>query len=206
MGEIKDAFGRIRGETPIDPSKLKKSARWIKVRSQLHDAEAKAIGVVADKYLIGRSKATSRAAFDLRWSCKLHREMFGSIWTWAGRTRQIELEGVGSKWFNVEPELHSLLMDLATWAKTEMDSLEQAATLHHRAVRIHPFENGNGRWARLMANILLKRKGRNIINWPDKRLVGRASPIREAYIRALQAADAGRMDELIELHRAHLQQ
>ena len=28
------------------------------------------------------------------------------------------------------------------------DLLEQAMLLHHRAVQIHPFENGNGRWSR----------------------------------------------------------
>ena len=34
---------------------------------------------------------------------------------------------------------------------------EQAAMLHHQAVAIHPFENGNGRWSGLLANIWLRR-------------------------------------------------
>ena len=38
-----------------------------------------------------------------------------------------------------------------------IDLSEQAVLLHHRAVQIHPFENGNGRWSRLLANIWLKK-------------------------------------------------
>ncbi|MBI4208502.1 MAG: Fic family protein [Deltaproteobacteria bacterium] len=38
-----------------------------------------------------------------------------------------------------------------------MNHEELSARLHHRLVWIHPFENGNGRWARLIMNIHLKK-------------------------------------------------
>jgi hypothetical protein len=48
-------------------------------------------------------------------------------------------------------QLHDLACDLAYWQKHWPDTLEQAVHLHHRAVQIHPFPNGNGRWSRLLA-------------------------------------------------------
>ncbi len=205
MGEIADAFGWVADETPIDPSRLKRSAKWIKTRAQLNSAEATAIGSVNTQYLVGKSRATSVARFDLKWSCKLHGKMFRAIWIWAGKPRLIELEGAWSKSYNVRPDLDSLLKDLAAWKSSEMNMLEQATLLHHRATLIHPFENGNGRWARLMANIWLKKNGHEIVLWPDDRIVGCASANRNKYIKALKAADAGCIDDLLGMHKEYLQ-
>ena len=66
---------------------------------------------------------------------------------------------------------------------------EIAARFHHRLVVIHPFPNGNGRHARLMADLLVERLGRPRFTWGSHSLVD-ASTTRRAYIAALQAADA----------------
>jgi Fic family protein len=79
-----------------------------------------------------------------------------------------------------------------------MSLLEQSARLHYRAVWIHPFWNGNGRWARLLANIWLGRHKNPLILWPES--IGQESPIRNDYLRALNAADDGEFDPLLALH------
>ena len=56
-----------------------------------------------------------------------------------------------------------------------------AVHLHHRAVQIHPFLNGNGRWARLLANILLKLHKAPLTEWPEE-AIGATSVIREEYL------------------------
>jgi Fic family protein len=91
--------------------------------------------------------------------------------------------------------------NLAYWEEHEtMALLEQAVMLHHNAVRIHPFENGNGRWARLLANIWLKLHDHPITAWPETR-VGQQSTIRAEYLEAIRRADDGEYDNLRELHR-----
>lgn len=205
MDEITNIFSRVAGETPIDPSKLKKSAGWIKTRSQLNIAEARGIAPVYTQYLLGKSRATSVAKFDLQWSCKLHEKMFGAIWTWAGKPRLIELEGHWSKFYNVKPDLCSLLADLVEWESSGMNMLEQATLLHHRATLIHPFENGNGRWARLMANIWLKKNGHKIVRWPDDCIVGCAGAGRNKYIKAIKDADEGYIENLLKMHEEYLE-
>ena len=205
VGEVVSPFGYVPGETPIiDRSGLRRSAKWIKTRAQLNGAEADGVRRAATKYLVGMSRATILARFDLNWSYKLHREMLGHIWRWAGKRRAIEVQPVGEKPYNIEPSLYSLLLDLETWTQTGMDRVEQAARLHHRAAWIHPFLNGNGRWARLLANVWLKKNGHGIIVWPDEHIVGCESAERQEYIDALKAADDGDMGALLEMHRRYL--
>ena len=84
-----------------------------------------------------------------------------------------------------------------------MDLAEQATRLHHVAVKIHPFVNGNGRWGRMLTNIWLALHGGPYVAWPEE-LIGAVSPIRGEYIAALQAADAGDIDPFLVMHRKHI--
>ena len=204
MGKIEaDAFGRIPGETPIDPSKLKPAFRWIRIRSQLAEVEAGVVGLVHAKYLHGKPDRRT-APFTLRWMLMVNREMFGKVWAWAGRRRGIKLAGIGLSPWQIEPQLIELIRDMEVWGRTGMPLMEQATRMHHRGVFIHPFENGNGRWARLLSNIWLKQHGSPVVVWPDKDLVGCSSPIREEYIQHLKSADGGDIGPLIALHERHL--
>ena len=80
--------------------------------------------------------------------------------------------------------------------------MEQAARLHHRAVRVHPFPNGNGRWARMLANVWLKRHDHMVTVWPEE-TIGSKSIIRVEYLAAVRTADEGDEGPLIELHRRY---
>jgi Fic family protein len=69
-------------------------------------------------------------------------------------------------------------------------------------VSIHPYPNGNGRWARLLANIWLKRHGHEITRWPEE-TIGATSLIRDRYLAAIRAPDSGDEKPLLELHRRY---
>jgi Fic family protein len=61
-------------------------------------------------------------------------------------------------------ETPSLMTDLVAWYRTEeergaLTPVELAALFHFRCIRIHPFEDGNGRIARLIVNYILLRHG-----------------------------------------------
>ena len=61
-------------------------------------------------------------------------------------------------------ETPALMADLVDWYNTAEQSgkftpVELAAIFHYRYIRIHPFEDGNGRMARLMSNYILARHG-----------------------------------------------
>lgn len=187
----------LPGETPIDDiSGLK--LKGVRTRKQLSLVEAENILKATVKYLAAKPSRRS-APFTLTWLLKLHREMFGDVWDWAGKPRQIDLN-IGVVWHHVESDLQSLTTDLEFWEKNWPDVLEQAVYLHHRSVRIHPFINGNGRWARMLANIWLRLHNSPITRWPEES-IGTVSPIRNEYLAAIRSADNGDMIPLLDLHR-----
>lgn len=189
-------FKPIPGETPIDPSGLRDKS--IKTRRQLNEAEGRNIAEAVYKYLIG-TPTPEMAPFDFAWSLHLHAEMFGKVWQWAGQLRKSNLN-LGSDWGQVEPQLFSLFKDLSYWKDASL--IEQAARLHHAAVKIHPFLNGNGRWSRMLANIWLKLHGSSPTTWPDE-AVGEESIIRDEYLAAIKAADKWEFAPLIALHEKY---
>jgi len=82
------------------------------------------------------------------------------------------------------------MAELMAWLARELKKpsqhpLETAAALHYRFVRIHPFDDGNGRTARLIMNYVLQREGYPpiVIKSADK----------SGYLAALQQADAGNL-------------
>lgn len=59
-------------------------------------------------------------------------------------------------------ETPALMTDLVEWynieeQKAKLSPIELAAVFHYRYIRIHPFEDGNGRIARLLVNYILMR-------------------------------------------------
>lgn len=186
----------IPGQTPLpDLSGLRDPA--IRSIAELNACEAENIRRATVRYLA--SRPSSRAApFDEPWFRALHRQMFGSVWTWAGSYRRHETN-IGSPAHRIEVEVHGLVEDLRAWERSSMGAVEQATRLHHRAVQIHPFANGNGRWSRMLASVWLRLHGRTPVEWPEAS-IGGASLIRGEYLDALRAADAGDIAPLLRLH------
>jgi Fic-DOC domain mobile mystery protein B len=65
---------------------------------------------------------------------------------------------------------------------------EIAVRLHHRLTQIHGFPNGNGRHARMMADLLIEKLGGKAFTWGSV-TIHETGALRDAYITALQAAD-----------------
>jgi len=83
-------------------------------------------------------------------------------------------------------ETPALMTDLVNWYNDAEQSgkysvVELAALFHYRYIRIHPFEDGNGRIARLMVNYILARHG-----WP---MIVVRSRKKQDYLDALHKTD-----------------
>jgi Fic-DOC domain mobile mystery protein B len=93
-------------------------------------------------------------------------------------------------WRRVPVDLRNLLDDVRYHMEHGTYPADEIAMrFHHRLVAIHPFPNGNGRHARLMADLLVQRLGRPRFSWGSQGLV-EESATRDQYIAALRAADA----------------
>ncbi len=164
---------------------------------EIYLCEAKNITKATLKYLSAKPDK-KLAPFTYEWLLQLHKDMFGDVWDWAGKLRQVELS-IGVKAYMLPMELKKLVDDLEFWDKNKsFDVVEIASRLHHRAVQIHPFKNGNGRWSRMLANIYLKQNGLNPTKWNED-LLAKENPHRDDYIDSLKLADNGDYSKLIEL-------
>ncbi len=187
------------GATPIDPDEAGGLLLpHITNRSELDRWEQDNIAE-AEAWALRRKPKDLLSADFIR---KLHRRMFGNVWKWAGEFRRSG-KNIGIDWRTIRPALKDLLEDAKVWI--EFGSYppdEIAARFHHRLVSIHPFANGNGRHARLMADLLLVHVlGRPRFTWGSRNLT-HAGDCRQQYITALRAADRHDYRPLLEFVRS----
>lgn len=201
MGSIViDSTKPMDDATPLDDiSGLKLSKDRAYSLKEIYIKEAENIANATLKYLSAQP-TKKEASFSYAWLLTLHKEMLGDVWEWAGKLRQCELS-IGVKAYLVSTELKKLVDDIEFWNKNRtFDSIETATRIHHRAVQIHPFQNGNGRWSRMLANIYLRQQGLMPVRWQED-LLAKENPNRDTYIRALKKADNGDYQALIEMHK-----
>lgn len=89
----------------------------------------------------------------------------------------------------IQPRLYEALEQTRYWIENKTFPPDEIAVkFHHSLVFIHPFPNGNGRWSRLMADILLVKLEQKRFSWGSSTLRA-ADETRRVYIAALKAAD-----------------
>jgi Fic-DOC domain mobile mystery protein B len=131
---------------------------------------------------------------------ELHRRMFANTWKWAGVVRTSH-KNLGVAVSEIRPELLNLLRDAQYWVERKTYGLDElAARFHHRLVQIHAFPNGNGRHARLMADLILYHSDRPRFSWGGADL-DRKGDARDRYIAALREAGRSNMKPLLEFVR-----
>ena len=101
----------------------------------------------------------------------------------------------GSIHWYVEPlQVPDQMQTLVRWLNDAIDRrhpLMVAAIVHYHLVRIHPFDDGNGRGARLLMNLILMKRGYfpAVIRTEKKRF----------YLQALKQADHGDMIPFVKV-------
>lgn len=169
---------------------------YITVRGELNELEQKNIAT-ADRWAFSRRHVLTRDRF-LK---SLHRRMFDRVWRWAGKYRTTE-RNLGVKPFEIEPALRQALDDVRYWIEHNSFPLNEIAVrFHHRLVSVHPFPNGNGRWSRLAADVLITQLGGSRFTWGGANLQT-AGDARKHYIEALHAADKHNLEALIQFARS----
>ncbi|MCC4293843.1 mobile mystery protein B [Brevundimonas aurantiaca] len=183
--------------TPLTPDeRAQLIPTYITTRAQLNEAEQANIAD-ADLWAFRRKRDVLDEAFLLN----LHKRMLNGVWKWAGSFRQTE-RNIGIQAYRIGVELRQLLDDVRYWVEHQTFSPDEIAVrFHHRLVFIHPFPNGNGRHARLAADLLAVQLGQERFSWGSANLVT-ADETRATYVAALKAADAHDIGPLLAFARS----
>lgn len=186
------------GQTPLED--LSGLLLELRTRKELDEAEyTNNVKAVAKYLLMNPSRHFNLLAYESL--CKIHKDMFGDIWSWAGEKRKTQ-KSIGVLPAKIGSEIHRLHHDFNQWEDENAPPLEVSAKIHQRLTWIHPFENGNGRWARLVVNIYLHKKGFSLIEWPNHPKIVQET-FRPHYLSALRAADKGDFESLSNLHKEY---
>jgi Fic-DOC domain mobile mystery protein B len=182
---VSDLFERPDdAATPLTPEEMRDLIpAHIAYRRELNEAEQENI-VRAQEWALSRR----RDPLSEKFVKDLHRRMLGDVWRWAGKFRA-SARNMGIDYWQIPVALRQLLDDAQAWIEYNAYPPDEIAVrFHHRLVQIHPFPNGNGRHARLMADLLAMQLGRERFSW-GRGSLRTAGAARARYVEALRAAD-----------------
>ena len=147
------------GNTPLSPEEQGDLIPDLSTREELNEWERQNI-IEAYAWVFGRRNLHRNDPLTEAYVRELHRRMFDQTWKWAGAYRSTE-KNIGIAHYQIREALAALLGDARYWLEHQTFPADEVAVrFHHRLVWIHPFANGNGRHARVMADILVERQGR----------------------------------------------
>lgn len=187
------------GATPLSPEDEAGLIPNLATKADLNEFEA--VNIAAGALWAVRSRRIRKDFPNVTALMLLHKRMFDKTWRWAGKFRRVDTN-IGIDWHNIAAELHHLCENVRAQLEYGAYPIDEiAARFHHELVAIHPFPNGNGRHARLAADLLLAQHGRPPFSWGQASLVV-VGDTRSAYIHALQQADAGLIGPLLAFVRS----
>src|SRR5438309_11209864 len=144
---------------------------------------------------LAQDQAIERYTVDHRFTaediCDLHRSWLGAVYPWAGQYRTVNM-GKGGFQFANAALIPNLMRDLdrgplgqftPCLPQPDAQIAHALAVVHAELVLIHPFREGNGRLARLLAMLMALQAGLPPLDFSP--LSGRG---RHAYIAGIHAA------------------
>lgn len=194
----------ISGQTPLDDKESRGLLlKHISTRQELDEFEQKNIEKAV--LWLGRSRISRERLLSEKFVKQLHKKMLSDVWSWAGefRSKSKKDMNIGVGWHQVPVELRKLFDDCEYWIDKKTFSEEEIAVrFKHRLVYIHPFNNGNGRHSRLMADTMMEKIFKKPhFNWGGISLEAENDG-RSKYIRALHDADNGDYKSLLEFAKS----
>lgn len=191
----------IEGQTPLDEDEKRDLIPTLITREDLDAFEQENI-LEARKWIMQKSVLAKQDIFTEKFILNLHKRMYGHVWKWAGTYRKSN-KNIGIEYYLVPTELRQLLDDATYWLEHATYSVTDLAVIfHHRLVKIHLFPNGNGRHARLCADVIVAKYGGDKLTWGGNSDLTKPDDIRKAYIAALREADAGNYEPLLAFARS----
>lgn len=188
-------FEYAPGATPLDPDEAAGLVpKHITNQGELNAWEQANI-FQASRWAIRQAK---RDLLDEGFVRDLHRQMFDKTWLWAGTFRKSN-KNIGVDWSQVAVKLRDLLDNTRYQIEHAVFGPQEVAVrFHHQLVWIHAFANGNGRHARLMADLLAMRLGAGRLTWGGaSAALTSVGDVRVRYLAALRAADQGHYTDLM---------
>jgi Fic-DOC domain mobile mystery protein B len=191
----------IAGQTPLDEEEKRALIPSLITREDLNAFEQENI-LEARQWAMQQATLSKLDVFTEKFLLNLHKRMFGHVWKWAGTFRKTN-KNIGVDRLCIITELHQLLGDALYWLEHKTYPISDLAVIfHHRLVKIHLFPNGNGRHARMCADVIVAKFNGEKLSWGGNLDLTRPDDLRTRYIATLRDADAGHYQPLLAFARS----
>lgn len=190
----------IANTTPLHPDEAKQLIPSLLTKEALNQFEELNISE-ARAWVLSPRRLARVDPFDEAFVRTLHKRMFNKTWKWAGRYRTRQKINLGVPVHEISERLGNLLGNARYWIENKVCGPDEIAVrFHHELTVVHAFPNGNGRHARLYADVIALKLGAEEFTWGRANL--HAGQARDAYIQALKLADAGNFARLFAFSRS----
>lgn len=144
---------------------------------------------------------TAKTKFNVSYILKIHKLSLGHLYAFAGKYRDVNISKAGFTFpaSRFLPETmtafeNELLLKLPNKYKTKAELVKDIATVHAELLFIHPFREGNGRTARILANIMARKQGYDALRFELL-----TENEFKNYVLAVQASADKRFDKMGEI-------
>ncbi len=196
-----ELFLQPDGASPItEEQKEGLLQKWVSIQEELNQIEKDNI-IIGQRWLFNSRQKESDFA-DISFIMKLHKMMLGKVYSWAGNLRTTQ-SNIGVTPYLIRPNVASLKLDFQRWIENKVFPEDEIAIrYHHQLVSIHPFQNGNGRLCRLLADYINEQvfNGKPF-SWgsDDLYVQGHA---RSTYMQAIYSANNHQINDLVAFARS----
>jgi len=182
------------GNTPIRPEEAEQLIPRISTMGELNEYEAFNI-LRAREWAFHNRTMKSTDPLEEPYVRELHHRMFDNVWKWAGTYRKHE-RNIGCDPREILQRIPQLLGNVQYWLEHKTFPVDECLVrFHHQLVsKIHPFPNGNGRHARMIADVAAVKLGQQEFTWSVGKDLVAEGDARAAYVAALRALDANEND------------
>jgi Fic-DOC domain mobile mystery protein B len=191
------------GNTPIRPEEAEQLLPRISTMGELNEYEALNI-LRAREWAFDSRTMKSTDPLEEPYVRELHHRMFDNVWKWAGTYRQTE-RNIGCDPKEIVQRIPQLLANTRYWLENKTFSPDEALLrFHHQLTKIHPFANGNGRHARMIADVVAVKHGTAEFTWGAGKDLVAPGDASTRYLAALRTLDANENDvkSLLEFARS----
>jgi cell filamentation protein len=153
----------MKYESPSDQGEILPNLLGLKTEKEINEAEFE--GFLRSEIYFSE-KLTASTKFNVKYILSLHKEALKDIYSFAGKLRDVNLSKGGFAFAAAKflPESMSVFeKEILSKLKNKYSSREELvraiAVVHGELLFIHPFREGNGRTARLLANLMSRKAG-----------------------------------------------
>jgi cell filamentation protein len=155
---------------PGSKGKVLRNLLGITTKKEIDRVETELLFEITDQLLDEFDESRRFSADDI---LQIHRRWLGSVYEWAGTYRQVMMSK-GNFMFAAPAYLSKLMVDfekelLAKYTpcifKSRQDVIYALAIVHTELILIHPFREGNGRIARLLATLMALQAGLPLLDF-----------------------------------------